>query len=137
MLRLVVPAIALLFAAPAVAETRSYDVKDFKKIRVNSVYEVEFVQGPKFSVEIDSQYGDFSFIIVKKDGDTLRITRPAGMHSQPLHDVVRISAPDLEELGLHSAVDFKAKNLNLDVLALDLHSAVTLDIQGMKVDDLM
>lgn len=137
MLRLIVPAIALLIAAPAVADTRSYPFKDFSKLDISSVYDVEFVQGSKFSVEVDSQYGDFNYIIVEKVGDTLRITRPNGTYTKPLHDVVRITAPSLKEISVSAAVTFRTDALKAPDLKLNVESGSRFTASGLKADSLL
>lgn len=126
-------AAAVLIAAPAFAETRSYDIKGFKKIEANALYEIEFTQGPRYSVTVDSQYDNLDKVIIEKDGDTLRITRPQNTNMKhKVRDIVRITAPTLTVLTLSSAVKFTATSLKVDKLDIDAQAAV-----GVYIDDLI
>lgn len=124
--------IVLAIAAPASAETRSYDFKGFKKIEAKAAYDIEFTQGPVYSVVVDSEYNNLDKVIVEQHGDTLRITRPkqSEMHHR-VHDVVRITAPDLDALKLDAAITFTAKSLKVDALDINAHAAVTIDIDNL------
>lgn len=125
--------VALSAAAPrASAETRSYPFKNFKKIEANAAYDIEFTQGPNYSVTVDSKYDNLDKVTVEMDGDTLRITRPR--HSDLHHnveDIVRITAPDLDALKLEAAIKFTAGNLKVDRLDIDAHAAVSIDIANL------
>lgn len=122
-------AAAVLIAAPAFAETRSYDIKGFKKIEASAAYEIEFTQGPGYSVTVDSQYNNLDKVIVEKDGDTLRITRPQNTNIRhKVRDIVRITSPTLDALSLSAAVTFTAPSLKVDKLEIDANAAVTIDI---------
>jgi hypothetical protein len=124
-------------APAAFAETRTYDFKDFKRLSVSALYEVEYVQSPIYSITIESKTNRFDDILVEKKGDTLSIGRPQRewndnrRNRDDVRDVVRISAPTLTELELHAAVNFRSKALKADRLDLNLHAAVDLDIAGI------
>ncbi|HVY90765.1 MAG TPA: DUF2807 domain-containing protein [Hyphomonadaceae bacterium] len=123
----------MLAIAPAVsAETRTYDFKGFKTIEANAAYEIEFTQSPTYSVVVDSEYNNLDQVIVEQHGDTLRITRPhnSSMHHN-VHDVVRISAPDLDALKLDAAIKFTTGSLKVDALDINAHAAVTIDIDNL------
>ena len=144
-MRLLVPSllasglIALVAAAPALAETKTYNITGFKKIEVDSAYTVEFTQGP-FSVVADSRENNLDKITIEKRGDTLRITRPDNTNIRHrVEDIIRISAPSLDEIRLHSAVEFTAARLNADALKIVTHSATKvaiadLDVKSLDVD---
>src|SRR5690349_3992697 len=115
MLRTTLVTLMALSAAPAFAETRSYDFKTFTKLEISAGYEVTFTQAPQRSVTIESD--DFSRIVVEQTGDTLRIKRPRNtdLHGR-VHDVVRITAPDLDAADLAAGVKFRADGLRVDNL---------------------
>jgi hypothetical protein len=129
--------LSLMLAPAAFSETRTYDFKDFKKLSVSALYEVEFVQAPTYSITIDSKTNRFDDILVEKKGDMLMIGRPDHgwndnrRNREDVRDVVRISAPNLNELDLHAAVNFRARAMKTDKLDLNLHAAVDLDIAGI------
>jgi len=138
MLRSTLIGLLVLSAAPAFAETRNYDFKTFTKLDISAGYEVIFTQAPQRSVTIDSE--DFSKITVEQTGDTLRIGRPRNTNIRGrVHDVVRISAPDLEAAELAAGVKFRADSLRVDNLNLDINAGVeatfgNVQAQAIKLD---
>jgi hypothetical protein len=127
----------MIFAAPALAETKTYDIRDFSKLKIDTAYEVEFTQGPNWSVSVDSEYNNLDKIIVEKKGDTLVIHRPDGqMHQRNIHDVVRITAPRLTEIDVNTAVKFTATRLDAPSLTIDAHTAANLDIEDLHAENL-
>jgi len=137
---------SILAAAPAFAETRTYNFNSFSKLDISAGYEVIFTQSSQRSVTIESD--DFSRITAEQRGDTLRIARPENTNIRgKVNDVVRISAPDLDEVQLNAGVKFRVDGLNVDDIALDINAgvnasflrvsakAITLDANaGVQVD---
>ena len=122
-----------VLAAPAFADTKTFNISGFKKIEADSAFRIEFTQSPAYSVVVDSKYDNMDKIIVEKSGDTLRITRPNNTNlDHKVEDVVRISAPSLEGLKLHSAVKFSADKLDTGDLDIDVHSATQVNIGALK-----
>jgi hypothetical protein len=129
-LALITASLALI-AAPAFAETRTYDFKSFTRLDIAAGYEVIFTQAPQRSVTIDSD--DFSRIIAEQNGGTLRITRPKNTNLRgKVHDVVRISAPDLDEADLSAGVKFRTDGLDVDTLILDINAGVEAHFSRIK-----
>jgi hypothetical protein len=144
----------LALAAPAHAETRQYDLSGFRKIEASKGFTIEFTQAPTFSVSVDSRHNNLDRIVIEKVGDTLRIDRPKGFCTGTLgkgeappkggrfekclhhevEDIVTISAPDLDALELHAAIEFNAKKLNLDKLRIDAEAAIKINIDDLRVD---
>lgn len=123
---------AIGLAAPASAEVRTYNLAGFKKIEASAAFHITFTQSPTYSVVIDSKYDGLHNIIVEKVGDTLRITRPKDKNLKgKMDDVVRISAPSLEALTLHAAIEFEAKTLKVNDLAITADAAVEIDIDDL------
>lgn len=131
MLRPALIALLALSVAPAFAETRSYDFKNFTKLDISAGYEVTFTQAPQRSVTVESD--DFSKIIVEQIGDTLRIKRPHNTNLRgQVHDVVRISAPDLDAADLAAGVKFRADGLRVDDLTLDINAGVDATFDNVR-----
>jgi hypothetical protein len=134
MLRYLLPALALTLAAgPAFAETKTYAFNNFNRLDISAGYEVIFTQAPQRSVSIESD--DFSRIEVEQRGDTLRISRPKNKNisGRRAADVVRISAPDLEEANLNAGVKFSVDGLNVDNLVLDINAGVEASFKRLQV----
>lgn len=118
-------------AAPAFAETRSYDFKTFSRLDIAAGYEVVFIQGAQRSVTIESE--DFSKVEARQDGNTLVIGRPQHTNLRGrVHDVVRITAPSLEAIELSAGVKFATSALNVGDIKLDLSAGVEADMSGVR-----
>jgi hypothetical protein len=127
----------LAAALPASADTRSFNLAGFKRIEASKGFTIEFTQASAYSVVVDSKHNNLDMIIVEKVGDTLRITRPESTRNvKNVEDIVRISAPDIEELDLHAAVTFNAGRLDLDKLVIDGNAATRVTIADLRVDTL-
>jgi hypothetical protein len=125
MLRFFLTGVALAaLAAPAFADTKSYNFNNFTKLDISAGYQVIFTQSSQRSVTIESE--DFSVIEVEQRGDTLRISRPknTNINHRRSPDIVRISAPDLNEASLNAGVKFSVDGLNVDTLVLDINAGV-------------
>jgi hypothetical protein len=123
--------LAIALAAPAFAETRNYDFRNFKKIDISAGYEVIFTQSNQTSVTIESD--NFDRITAKQTGDTIKIGRPQNTNIRGrVHDVVRISAPDLEQAKLNAGVKFLVDGLQVDNLALDINAGVEADFKRVN-----
>jgi hypothetical protein len=121
----------LLAAAPAFAETRTYDFRNFKNIDISAGYEVIFTQSNQHSVTIESE--NFDRITAKQTGDTIKIGRPENTNIRGrVHDVVRISAPDLEKAKLNAGVKFAVDGLQVDNLDLDINAGVEADFKRVN-----
>jgi len=128
---------ALIVVSSAAAETKTYELSGFKKIEASAGFTIEFAQSPTWSVVVDSRHDNLDLVIVEKVGDTLRIKRPQKTRQvKELHDIVRISAPDLDALKLDAAIEFNAKKLNLDTLSIDANAAIQINIADLRVDAL-
>lgn len=128
---------ALAITASANAETKTFEFSGFRKIEADAAFTIAFTQAPAYSVVIDSKNNNFDLITVEQVGDTLRITRPKNKRDlNNVEDIVRISAPDLDALKLHAAIEFNAKKLNLDTLKIDANAAVDIEIADLRVDTL-
>jgi Putative auto-transporter adhesin, head GIN domain len=122
-----------LVSAPSFADTKTFNLSGFKKIEADSAFTIEFTQSPTYSIVVDSRHDNMDKIIVEKSGDTLRITRPNNTNIRhEIEDIVRISAPNLEAIKLHSAVKFTAEKLTTGDLDIDVHSATQVSIGALK-----
>ena len=124
---------AVGLASPAAAEVRTYNLAGFTKIEASAAFTIEFTQSPTYSVVIDSKYDGLHNIIVEKVGDTLRIMRPKDKSLKgKMDDVIRISAPSLEALTLHAAIEFSADALKVNDLAINAETAVEINIDNLQ-----
>lgn len=119
-------------SAPASADTKSYNFNSFNRIDISAGYTVIFTQGAQRSVTIESD--DFSKVIAEQNGDTLKISRPRNtqINRRGQEDIVRITAPDLRSAELNAGVDFRADNLNVGDLELDVNAGVKARFDRLK-----
>lgn len=130
-----IPVIAIALSAPAFADTKTYDFQNFDKIDISAGYEVIFIQSNQRSVTIESD--DFSKITAKQIGDTLKISRPDHTNLRgKVHDVVRISAPDLEMAKLSAGVKFLVDGLQVDNLDLKINAGVEADFRRVNAKNI-
>jgi hypothetical protein len=123
--------LAIVFAAPAFAETRTYDFRNFRNIDISAGYEVIFTQSNQTSVTIESD--NFDRITARQTGDTIKIGRPQDTNIRGrVHDIVRISAPDLERAKLNAGVKFLVDGLQVDNLDLDINAGVEADFRRIN-----
>jgi hypothetical protein len=123
--------LTLLAATPAFAETRTYDFRNFSKIDISAGYEVIFTQASQHSVTIESD--NFDRITAKQTGDTIKIGRPENTNIRGrVHDIVRISAPDLDQAKLNAGVKFAVDGLQVDNLDLDINAGVEADFKRVN-----
>ena len=132
MLRLIAASsIAIALASPAFAETRTYDFRNFNKLDISAGYEVIFTQSNQTSVTIESD--NFDRITARQTGDTIKIGRPDNTNIRGrVHDIVRISAPDLERAELNAGVKFRVDGLQVDNLDLDINAGVKANFSGLN-----
>lgn len=132
MLRLLAAStIAIALSSPAFAETRTYDFRSFTKLDISAGYEVIFTQSNQRSVTIESD--DFSKITASETGGTLKIGRPDNTRTnRKTHDIVRISAPDIDSIELNAGVKFLADGLQVDDIDLDINAGVEADFRRVN-----
>ncbi len=134
---LTIAAVSLALAAPAFADTKTYNLSGFTRIDADAAFEIVFTQSSNWSVVVDSNPNNLDKIIIEKDGDTLRIRRPEHTRLKgKVRDIVRISAPDLEALTLDAAIKFTADRLTVDKLDIDVEAATSIDIAQLKTETL-
>lgn len=128
---------ALAISTSAQAETKQFAFSGFKAIEADAGFTIEFTQAPTYSVVVDSKNNNLDLIIIEQVGDTLRIKRPKSTRQlKNVEDIVHISAPDLDALKLHAAIEFNAKKLSLDTLKIEANAAVDIDIADLRVNTL-
>ena len=128
-----------VMAAPAFAETRTYDVGSFEGIDVSTGIEVFFETGPVQKVEVENEKGDFSEIEVKVDDDFLVLKRPSklrlGFGKRAQNYIVHVTAPTLSELEVSSGARAEGSGLSGDV-EIDISSGAYANVSEISAGDL-
>ncbi len=135
MKNLLAPAIlALTLATPAAAETR--DLSGFTGVSAADRVRVEVSEGPRYSVEITGR--DAGRVRTRVEDNTLRISqanRPWFGRTPRLDAVVRVTAPNIDDLAASRGAELHAENLQADDLSVAVAMGAELWVSG-TCDDL-
>ena len=109
------------------SETR--DLKGFKAIDVGGVFEVEIIAQQDFKVEVETDDNLLPLIKTEVDGSVLRIESEERI-SPTGKILVRISAPDINELDISGAAKLTLNNVKNSSLAVDSSGASRVTVVG-------
>ena len=142
-MRPVAPIVLLagLAAAPALAETRSYDLSGFTGIEAHDGVEVEVSVGGGFSVEAEALRGDLDRLEVTLRGEALHIERDADwrLFGTGNRDRFRITVtlPMLEEAQAASGTRMTVTGVSGDLTAVasgGSHLEITGDLGAVRAE---
>lgn len=123
---------ALCFAAPALAETRTYDVGAFTGLEVSAGINVNFETGQARSVSVRNAKDNFDDIIVEVKGDTLILKRPRKIGwGKRTRYTVTVSAPSLDRVEASSGADVTGSGLSGDEVSISSSSGADATITGI------
>ena len=123
---------AFILAAPAMAESRDYDVSSFDGIEVSAGIDVNFETGGGQSVSVENKDGNFDDIIVEVRGGKLVLKRPRqiGWGKRPRY-AVTVSAPILSSVEVSSGADAIGSGLSGEQVRIETSSGADADITGI------
>ncbi len=118
-----------------VTETR--EVREFSKVKVGGVFKVEIIAQKDFDVKIEADDNIIPLIKTRVRGNTLKIERRKRFSSKnPV--IIKISAPNIEELDISGVANTKIENLNNESLKVESSGASSVKVAGntqnLKVD---
>ena len=136
-----------------VAASESRNVSGFKGIEVGGVFHVEVTAGKEFGVEVEADDNLLPYIKTEVNGDVLKISTTERLRSgSPIR--VRISAPEIEDIGASGAckinvAELKSSKLRVDTsgaskvsltgeaasLTIDVSGASNIDASGLKAEN--
>ncbi|MEM5518737.1 DUF2807 domain-containing protein [Henriciella sp. AS95] len=130
----IVSAVAL--AAPAFAETQSYDVRNFDGIDVSAGIEVIFETGVSRYVTVENDKGDFSDIIVEVDDGDLILKRPRkmGWGKKRTPYTVRVGVESLSDIEASSGSSVEGGGMSGDV-DIDVSSGADVIVAGISAGE--
>lgn len=135
-----VSATAIILAAPALAETRTFDVGAFEKIEVSAGLDLVFTTGGDQSVSVEQANGDWDDIVVETRGDTLHLERPRksgwGWGKRARYTIT-VSAPVITDLRVSSGADAEGSGMSGERVSIRTSSgsdATVTGISAQKVD---
>jgi hypothetical protein len=128
---LLLPA-AMVCAAPAMAETRSFNLSGFDSISAAALMDVVLKQGP-YSVKVEEPNGKFDDLKLEVRGSTLVATRRNNdgrrQDETPAYTVV-VTAPAIKRISVAAASQLDGKKLAFKDLDISLSSASTITLSG-------
>lgn len=111
-------------ATNAKGYTRYFDVKDFSSINAGSIFNIQFLQGDTYKVEISSNKDILDKLLVRKDNETLILGIYGDLKEKNLSINVKITAPSLKGINLSGAGKFSSNSLCIgNTLDLDISGA--------------
>ncbi len=124
-------------ALPALAETKSYDVRDFDSIDVSAGIRVFYETGVPTSVTVENDDNDFSDIIVEVDDGELNLKRPRkmGWGNKRKPYTVRVGVASLSEIEASSGSSIEGTGLTGDDVSIDVSSGARAEISGISAGE--
>jgi hypothetical protein len=123
---------ALLFTAPAGAETRSFNLSGFDSVSAIALMDVVLKQGP-YSVKVEEPHGKFDDLKIEVHGSTLVATRQDNngrrKDEAPAYTVV-VTAPSIKRISVAAASTLDGRKLAFKDLDIELSSASTITLSG-------
>lgn len=129
----------LLLLAAAPAQERGFMVGSFERLRVDGPFEVEVVTGPPRAVATGDRVA-LDQVTVRTNGDTLVVSAGplawAGSKGATLPRL-RVSVPALRGATLNGGARVRVAEMRSARVELMLTGAGSLDVSGIKADDLV
>ena len=117
-------------------DTQEFNFSDFARVEVGYAFEVEITQSSSYSVSITADDNLFDYILVSKQGTTLKIRLEPALHYAFTTLQAKITMPQLYGLALSGAtrgtVSGFSSTENLDV---EMSGASSLDLVGISAGD--
>lgn len=121
--------IAMLAATPALAASRTFDVKDFKGVALTGSYNVEITQGA-YSVTAEGDAKDLDRLKVSVSDGELVIGQKSGTYTSSGRVVVHVRLPALSSMTLTGSGDMTASGVNAKAFEAELTGSGDLVVSG-------
>lgn len=126
-------AVAALLASPALAETKTYDLKGFTRISAAAGVAVNVSVGGDYSVRAESSSEGLERLKIELVGDELRIGRHNKMNFRWKRGdevTVDVTTPALSALDVSSGASLEASGIDADAFSVDVSSGASLEAAG-------
>jgi hypothetical protein len=110
-------------------KTESREVPEFNEIVVNGAYKVEVTCGQPRSVQLEADDNILPLIKTVVEGGRLLITQERGMSIKSA-PVVRIGVPDLKQVSIPGASDFRLSGVRNEALKVSVEGAARVHASG-------
>ena len=121
-----------VFAASALAETRTYDLTGFNSIEVATGLSVKYAAGATYFVSAEFERGGPDDVVVEVQGDTLDIRRKRTgfMTGDRVRAVFTVTSPELTDVEVSSGSTFRGEGIDAEAFTLDLSSGASATLSG-------
>lgn len=110
--------------------TRTYDVSPFSRIQAGSIFDIEYVVGPKTEVEIEAQQTAFDHIeVISEEGELHLRLRDNLRVEDPIK--VRLTSPSLDGIQLSGASQGSFQGISSPNFDVALSGAASASISGI------
>lgn len=127
--------VALLAAAPAMAETRTFDMDAFDGIKVSSGLDLTFEVGPAQSVTVDHNGDDWDRFEIDVSGGVLELGRRSNgimnWGRRPGFKVT-VTAPNIHTLKVSSGADAEGSGMSGEQVVISVSSGSDATVTGIQ-----
>ncbi len=124
-------AAGLLFVLPMNAQTESWDLAGFSRIDASAGVGVEFSTATQHSVTARFERGGRDDVEVKRDGDTLVLSRKSSWRQRNRAKVTfAVTAPALNAVEISSGAAMQASGIRSEEFQIDASSGASVEVSG-------
>ncbi len=117
-------------------DTQEFNFRDFARVEVGYAFEVEITQSSSYSVSITADDNLFDYILVSKQGTTLKIVLKPALHYASTKLQARITMPQLYGLALSGATRGTVSGFSsTDNIDIEVSGASSLNLVEMSAGD--
>jgi len=118
-------------------DTQEFNFSDFARVEVGYAFEVEVVQSASYSVSITADDNLFDYILVSKQGTTLKIRLEPALHYVFTTLQAKITMPQLDGLALSGATRGTVSGFSsTDNIDIEVSGASSLNLVEMSAGDI-
>ena len=117
-------------------DTQEFNFSDFARVEVGYAFEVEITQSSSYSVSITADDNLFDYILVSKQGTTLKIRLEPALHYAFTKLQAKITMPQLHGLALSGATRGTVSGFSsTDNIDIEVSGASSLNLVEMSAGD--
>jgi len=118
-------------------DTQEFNFSDFARVEVGYAFEVEITQSSSYSVSITADDNLFDYILVSKQGTTLKIRLEPALHYAFTKLQAKITMPQLRGLTLSGATRGTVSGFSsTDNIDIEVSGASSLDLVDISAGDI-
>jgi hypothetical protein len=117
-------------------ETKHYDLRDFDKIKLDSITEFQIVPSLTYGIDVTTDDNIMGYVEVSKSGNQLTVKLNSGYRYRPTELKVIISTPDISMLSLYGKSEGKMGYFSFDHdVAFRVRGLSSLEIASLSAEN--